>query len=109
MAAALEALGNPTRLAIFRLLVKAGTDGRPIGAIQETVGIPASTLTHHLKHLELQGLIVRRKEGTTHFCSADYGRMRDVIEFLADECCAEGCAPDIGSVLASPDVAKIVS
>ncbi|MBC6439749.1 MAG: helix-turn-helix transcriptional regulator [Rhodospirillales bacterium] len=109
MAASLEALGNPTRLAIFRLLVRAGEAGRPVGAIQKAVSIPASTLTHHLKHLELQGLVDRRKEGTTHHCTANYARMRDVIAFLAEECCAEGQTPPIDSLLSSPDVARLRS
>ncbi len=44
----LEKLGNPTRLAIFRLLVRGGPEGLPVGEVQEQLGIPASTLSHHL-------------------------------------------------------------
>lgn len=88
-AAGLEALGNPSRLEIYRLLVRAGGDGKPVGQIQAATGIAASTLSHHLKHLELAGLILRRKEGTTHFCCANYDRMDGLIGFLTEECCVE--------------------
>jgi len=88
-AARLEALGNPTRLAIYRLLVRAGGQGRPVGRIQADLDVPASTLSHHLKHLEMAGLVVRRKEGVTHFCSANYPAMDALIGFLTEECCVE--------------------
>lgn len=88
-AAGLEALGNPNRLEIYRLLVRAGTDGKPVGQIQQATGMAASTLSHHLKHLELAGLIMRRKEGTTHHCTANYPAMDGLIAFLTEECCVE--------------------
>ena len=92
-AAGLEALGNPNRLAIYRMLVRAGGNGRPVGQIQAATGIAASTLSHHLKHLELAGLILRRKEGTTHFCCANYRTMDSLIAFLTEECCADSGTP----------------
>lgn len=88
-AARLEALGNPTRLAIYRLLVRAGEDGRPVGQIQGTIKIPASTLSHHLKHLEISGLVRRRKDGVTHYCSANFAAMDALIGYLTEECCAD--------------------
>ena len=88
-AARLEALGNPTRLAIYRLLVRAGENGRPVGRIQADLGVAASTLSHHIKHLEMAGLVLRRKEGVTHHCSANYANMDDLIAFLTEECCVE--------------------
>ena len=87
--ARLEALGHPVRLTIYRFLVRAGEQGRPVGAIQEEVGIPASTLSHHLKLLEGVGLVDRRREGTSHFCSANYRGMDDLLGFLTEECCAD--------------------
>ncbi|MEM7212972.1 MAG: metalloregulator ArsR/SmtB family transcription factor [Pseudomonadota bacterium] len=89
-AAGLEALGNPSRLTIYRILVRAGYDGKPVGQIQQATGIAASTLSHHLKHLELAKLVTRRKNGTTHFCCANYDAMEALLEFLTEECCAEG-------------------
>lgn len=95
-AVGLEALGNPSRLAIYRLLVRAGANGKPVGAIQEATGIAASTLSHHMKHLELAGLILRRKQGTTHYCCANYPAMDGLIAFLTEECCADA-APHPGA------------
>lgn len=89
-AACLEALGNPTRLRIYRLLVRAGAKGRPVGKIQEKLDIPASTLTHHLRQLETVDLVTRHRAGTTHFCSANYETMAAVLGFLTEECCVEG-------------------
>lgn len=89
-AACLEALGHPTRLAIYRLLVRAGSEGRPVGKIQAALAAPASTLSHHLKHLEMVGLVVRRREGATHRCVASFLTMDQVLGFLTRECCADG-------------------
>ena len=88
-AACLEALGNPTRLAIYQMLVRAGDQGRPVGQIQAALSIPASTLSHHLKHLELVDLIRRRREGVTHYCVANYAGMNAMLDFLTRECCAD--------------------
>jgi len=83
----LAALGNPTRLQIFRLLVKAGFDGMPVGAIQSKLGVPASTLSHHLRHLVSVALVTQERNGVTLTCRANYDAMRGLIDFLAAECC----------------------
>ena len=93
IAACLEALGNPTLLAIYHLLVRAGEAGRPVGKIQEALGIPASTLSHHLKHLETAELVIRHKQGTTHICTANYATMDSVLAFLTEECCIDAVSP----------------
>ncbi|MEM0990182.1 MAG: metalloregulator ArsR/SmtB family transcription factor [Pseudomonadota bacterium] len=93
-ATGLEAIGSPVRLEVYRLLVRAGPNGLPVGRIQERMGIPGSTLSHHLKYLETAEMIVRRREGTTHYCTANYLVMQDLIDFLTEECCVEsgpGC------------------
>ena len=64
-AARLEALGNPTRLKIYRTLVRAGEEGMPVGRLQERLDIAASTLSHHLKALVGVGLVTQTREGTT--------------------------------------------
>ncbi len=84
----LAALGNPTRLQIFRLLVKAGHDGMPVGAVQAKLGVPASTLSHHLRHLVSVGLVSQERSGVTLICRAKFDAMRTLIDFLTDECCA---------------------
>ena len=93
-AAGLDALGNPVRLAIYRVLVRAGAQGRPVGTVQQEMGIPASTFSHHIKALEGAGLIQRRKEGVTHYCTANYPRMDRLIAFLTEECCADASGPE---------------
>lgn len=90
----LEALGNPTRLRIYRTLVRAGHTGLAVGQVQDRVGLPASTLSHHLKRLVDQGLVRQERAGTSLICHAEYPAMTALIGFLADECCAEQrCGP----------------
>ncbi len=94
-ASQLEALGNPTRLNIYRILVRAGEEGLPVGSIQERLGIPASTLSHHCKCLIETGLVSQERQATTLICRAEYPAMQALIGYLADECCADGsCAPE---------------
>ncbi|WP_235923997.1 ArsR/SmtB family transcription factor [Pseudoroseicyclus tamaricis] len=85
----LEALGNQTRLEIYRTLVRAGTGGRTVGQIQDHVGLPASTLSHHLKRLIDQRLVRQERSGTSLICHAEYPAMTALIGFLSDECCAD--------------------
>ena len=92
----LEALGNPTRLRIYRCLVRAGDGGLPVGHLQQRLSIPASTLSHHLHRLVATGLITQERAATTLICRADYAAMRAVIGFLADECCADAGTADEG-------------
>ena len=93
-AARLEALGNPTRLKIYRTLVRAGEEGLPVGHLQAKIDIAASTLSHHLKALIGVGLVSQTREGTTLVCHTNYDLMRGLINYMVEECCAEGtCAP----------------
>jgi DNA-binding transcriptional ArsR family regulator len=93
-AARLEALGNPTRLRLYRLLVRAGAPGLAMGRIQERLGIPASTLSHHARVLVSVGLLSQERLGTSLLCRTNYPVMRALIDDLAAECCAEEvCAP----------------
>ena len=89
----LEALGNPTRLSIYRILVRAGAEGMPVGHIQETLGIPASTLSHHCKRLIHTGLVSQERHGTTLICRTVYPAMEALLGFLSDECCVDGSLP----------------
>jgi|SRR6187397_610881 DNA-binding transcriptional ArsR family regulator len=93
-AARLEALGSPTRLKIYRALVRAGERGLPVGKLQVRVAVPASTLSHHLKTLMMVGLITQERDSTTLICRANYPVMRGLVDFLVAECCADQqCAP----------------
>ena len=92
-ASQLEALGNPTRLQLYRTLVRAGEEGLPVGRIQNKLGIAASTLSHHLKRLVDTGLVTQERQATTLICRANYPGMDALIGYLADECCADGTCP----------------
>jgi DNA-binding transcriptional ArsR family regulator len=89
VAKALKELGHPTRLAIYKQLVKAGSKGSAVGVVQEALGIRGSTLSYHLKGLESAGLISQRREGRTLFCVAQYEKLDSVIVFLQEECCTD--------------------
>lgn len=88
-AAQLEALGNTTRLQLYRTLVRAGDDGLPVGRIQEKLDIAASTLSHHLKRLVDTGLVTQERQVTTLICRANYPEMQALVGYLVDECCAD--------------------
>jgi ArsR family transcriptional regulator len=89
----LEALGNPTRLQVYRMLVRAGDGGLPVGRLQDKLGIAASTLSHHLHRLILTGLVTQERQATTLICRANYPAMNGLVGFLVDECCQDaGCA-----------------
>ena len=88
-AARLEALGNPTRLQIFRALVRAGDNGLPVGKLQSKLDIAPSTLSHHLKSMLIVGLIAQERQSTTLICRANYDVMRSLLDFLVEECCVE--------------------
>ena len=85
----LESLGSPVRLKIYRALVRAGQDGLPCGVLQQKVGLAASTLSHHIRHLRETGLISQERQATTLICRANYPAMDRLIGYLADECCAD--------------------
>lgn len=87
-ARALAALGHDARLAIFRLLVKAGDDGLRVSDIGEHLGLAPSTLAHHLSTLVDAGLVLQDKQGREVFNRVDFPAMHLVVGFLTSECCA---------------------
>jgi ArsR family transcriptional regulator len=88
-AARLEAIGNPTRLALYRWLVRAGRNGLAVGDIQQRLQVPRSTLSHHLHRLIGVGLVTQERQATTLICRANYPAMDELIGFLTAECCAD--------------------
>ena len=87
----LGALGNETRLQVFRLLVRAGRDGMNIGQIQDHLGTAPSTLAHHIQTLVHAGLVVQDKQGREVICSANFETMENIVAYLTDECCKGVC------------------
>lgn len=94
-AKALKELGHPTRLAVYKRVVKAGGNGIAVGGIQEELAIPGSTLSHHIASLASAGLISQRRESRTLYCVAEYQQLNDVIQFLQDECCADASCSEV--------------
>jgi DNA-binding transcriptional ArsR family regulator len=90
-ASRLSALGNSTRLRLYHLLVRAGETGLSMGQIQEKLGIPGSTLSHHCRALVHVDLIQQERCGTSLICRTNYPVMRGLIDDLAAECCADVC------------------
>ncbi len=86
----LAELGHNTRLSIFRYLVKVGSKGAPVGQIQEKLGVPGSTLSHHISRLVSVGLIRQVRETRTLYCVPQFDVLKELIEFLLAECCTEG-------------------
>jgi DNA-binding transcriptional ArsR family regulator len=94
---ALSALAQETRLAVFRLLVRAGSDGLPAGRIVAEFGLPAATISFHLNQLRHAGLIRYRRQGRSLIYAAEYAVMNDLLAYLTENCCADGaCEVDSG-------------
>ena len=85
---ALGALAQEHRLALFRLLVQAGVDGMPAGAIAEALGVPNSSLSFHLAQLRNAGLITQERQHRSLIYRADYPAMNGLIDYLTENCCA---------------------
>jgi DNA-binding transcriptional ArsR family regulator len=83
----LAAMGTEPRLRIIRLLLSAHPTGMVVGDIQSELGIPASTLSHHLDKLKNEGLANVRRESTFLWYSANTEALRDLLSFLYAECC----------------------
>ena len=92
--AALAALAQGSRLAIFRLLVQAGPNGLPAGKIGEATGIAPSSLTFHLKELAHANMVSSRQQGRFVIYAANYSTMNALLAFLTENCCGGGlCLP----------------
>jgi ArsR family transcriptional regulator len=99
--AALAALGQETRLDIFRLLVRAGGGGVPAGEIAIRLGAIQNTTSAHLKILHQAGLVSAERDGRTIRYIADMTGLRDLLAFLMEDCCdgrPELCRPIINAV-----------
>ena len=97
---ALASLAQEHRLAVFRLLVKAGQDGMSAGTIADRLDIPSSSLSFHLAHLARAGLITQERQSRHLIYRADYAAMNRLIAFLLENCCSgEACAIDVDALL----------
>jgi DNA-binding transcriptional ArsR family regulator len=101
---ALAALAQPSRLAIYRLLVKRGPEGFTPGEISEQLDIPGPTLSFHLKELARAGLVSVRRESRFMHYSASFARMNDLVAYLTENCCSLGTTCDVACAPASTNV-----
>lgn len=93
------AMGNDARLRIMRLLLSAHPQGMIVGDIQEELGIPGSTLSHHLEKLKSEGLVLVRRNGTFLWYSANAGALQEILTFLYAECCTRTGAVEPGELV----------
>ena len=94
--AALAALAQDNRLAVFRLLVEAGPDGLPAGQVAARLGLPPNTLTFHFDRLRAAGLVTVRRAGRSMIYAARFETMNTLLGYLTDNCCGgapQACAP----------------
>ena len=88
-AAGFAAIGSEPRLAVLKTLVRAGSDGLNIAAIQDRTGIAQSTLAHHLKSLVAGGLVRQERRGRETINRADYDQLRSLAAYILAECCVD--------------------
>ena len=98
------AIGTEVRLQILRLLLEAHPDGMVVGDIQSELGIPASTLSHHLEKLRREGLANVRRESTFLRYTANTAALQELLGFLFAECCSRSKAINADAVVRLCDI-----
>lgn len=102
--AALSALAQEHRLALFRLLVQAGEHGLSAGAIADALGVPNSSLSFHLAQLTRAGLIRQERQSRSLIYSVDYAAMNDLVGYLMENCCGGAdCSTSAGETGAAQE------
>lgn len=92
---ALAALAQEHRLALFRLLVQAGSEGMAAGAIAQLLGVPNSSLSFHLAHLSRTGLVEQQRSSRSIIYRANYTAMNRLMAYLTENCCGGiSCMPN---------------
>ncbi len=100
---ALTALAHDSRLAVFRALVQAGTEGMAATKISEHLDLPPSSLSFHLKEMTHAGLVTPRQDGRFIIYVANYLTMNELIAFLTENCCGGNqCSPALCESTCTP-------
>jgi DNA-binding transcriptional ArsR family regulator len=93
---ALAALAQDNRLDVFRLLVQAGPEGMPAGAVADALDLAPNTLTFHFDRLRMAGLVSVRREGRSMIYAAQFDTMNSLLGFLTENCCSGmSCTPAV--------------
>ena len=103
--AALAALAQDNRLDVFRLLVEAGREGMPAGAVADALKLAPNTLTFHFDRLRDAGLVTVRRDGRSMIYAARYDTMNALLGYLTENCC-RGHADQCGPVASAGSAAK---
>ncbi|MCZ8324953.1 MAG: metalloregulator ArsR/SmtB family transcription factor [Sphingomonadaceae bacterium] len=107
---ALSALAQEHRLATFRLLVQAGTEGMAAGVLAERLGLPASSMSFHLAQLSNAGLVTQRRQSRSIIYAADYAAMGALMGYLTENCCGgASCAPATAPTTERPNTERNVA
>src|SRR5271165_7445172 len=96
-----SAMGTEPRLRIMRLLLSAHPEGLVVGEIQSELGIPSSTLSHHLEKLNGEDLVNVRREGTFLWYTANTKALEELLGFLYAECCTRNKAIEPRKIVSS--------
>ena len=100
----LAALAQEHRLALFRLLVRAGDKGMAAGAIADKLGLPNSSLSFHLAQLRTAGLILQERQHRSLIYRANYPAMNALVGYLMENCCAGAdCGADAACELSKSE------
>ncbi len=102
--AALAALAQENRLAVYRLLVERGPAGEAAGAIAQALDMPASSLSFHLAQLRHAGLVLQRRQGRSLIYAADIAAMNALVGYLTANCCG---SPAAAVVCCPPDAVPV--
>lgn len=94
----MAALAHESRLAVFRLLIQAGPQGRAASKISDELGVPPSSLSFHLKELSHAGLLTTRQEGRFIYYAANFDQMNELMAFLTANCCGGNPCTPVGKV-----------
>src|SRR3974390_3117827 len=98
--AALAGLAQDNRLDVYRLLVEAGPDGMPAGAVADKLKLAPNTLTFHFDRLRAAGLVTVRRDGRSMIYAAQFEQMNALLGFLTENCC--GGAPCVSAAECKP-------
>jgi DNA-binding transcriptional ArsR family regulator len=105
---ALTAIAHDSRLAVFRLLVQAGPKGMAARRIADTLGIPPSSLSFHLKELSHAGMVTPHPIGRSIIYSANFERMNALLGYLTENCCGGNpCSPISDTVRTSKQTTSL--